>query len=69
MCEAKYYSDEYSVSKDEYRKILHRQEELTKRISKKEIVHNTLITTFGLKENEYSGVFSNVISLDDLFRE
>lgn len=69
MCEAKYYSDEYAVSKDEYRKILHRQEELTKMISKKEIVHNTLITTFGLKENEYSGVFSNVISLDDLFRE
>ena len=30
-------------------------------------VHNTLITVFGLKNNEYSSVFTNVITLDDLF--
>ena len=29
----------------------------------------TLITTFGLTHNEYSGAFTNVIVLDDLFKE
>ena len=30
-------------------------------------VRGTLITTFGLKRNEYGGVFTNVVLLDDLF--
>lgn len=28
----------------------------------------TLVTTFGLKYNEYSGRFQNVITSDDLFK-
>ncbi len=32
-------------------------------------IRSTLIPTFGLMQNEYSGVFSNVITLDDLFAE
>ena len=28
---------------------------------------NTLITTYGLKYNEYSSFFDNVVVLDDLF--
>lgn len=31
-------------------------------------VRNTLITTFGATKNAYSGIFSNVVTLDDLFR-
>ena len=69
MCEMKYYSDNFSVGKDYYRVLLHRQEILTKEISPKFSIHNTLITTFGLTYNEYSGIFSNVITMDDLFRD
>lgn len=57
MCEAKYYGDEFAVKKDDYRKILSRQETLSEIIPKKVIVHNTLITTFGLADNEYSVFF------------
>ena len=67
MCEAKYYGDEFVVKKDDYRKILSRQEALSEIIPKKAIVHNTLITTFGLADNEYSGVFLSVITLVELF--
>ena len=38
-----------------------------KEVNKKTVVRSTLITTFGLKKNEYSGVFTNVITLKDLF--
>ena len=35
--------------------------------SRKTSVQSTLITTFGLKRNEYSGAFTNVITMDELF--
>ncbi len=38
-----------------------------RKCSPKISVYSTLITTFGLKHNEYSGVFNNVITLDELF--
>jgi hypothetical protein len=49
--------------------ILHRQEMLADETKRTHAIHSTLITTFGLKQNKYSNVFVNVITLDDLFRE
>ena len=69
MCEIKYYSGEFKVNKDYYLKILKRQAILSENVSPKMAIHSTLITTFGLTQNEYSGAFSNVIVLDDLFKE
>ncbi len=68
MCELKYYSDEFTVNKEYYKKLIHRQELLSAEIPKRYAIHNTLITTFGLSYNECSGIFSNVITLDELFR-
>ena len=33
----------------------------------KETVHPVLITTYGVTYNEYSGIFQNVIIIDQLF--
>ena len=52
MCELKFYSGESLFQKE---------------VSPKTVIRSTLITTFGLKKNEYSNVFSNVILMDDLF--
>lgn len=67
MCEIKYYGDEFTVDKDYYRVLLKRQEQLAKEVSPKVTIHNTLITTFGLTYNEYSGIFSSIITFDELF--
>lgn len=69
MCEIKYYGDEFTVSKEYYQVLLRRQGILAKELSPKISIYNTLITTFGLAYNEYSGVFSSVVTLDDLFAE
>lgn len=69
MCEMKYYSDNFAVGKDYYQVLLHRQEILAKEISPKYSIYSTLVTTFGLTYNEYSGIFSNVITMDDLFND
>ena len=67
MCEIKFYSDDFSVNKD-YHMILERRKRLLKDIiPKKSVVHNTLITTYGLKRNEYYGDFVNIITLEALF--
>ncbi len=37
------------------------------KISRKKVVRNTLVTTYGLKKNAYSGIFTNVITMEALF--
>ena len=68
MCEIKFYGDLFSVDKSYDMVLRHRQGLLAKELSPKMIIHNTLITTFGLKHNEYSGIFSKAITMDDLFK-
>ena len=67
MCELKYYGGDFTVDKDYYKILLRRTEILAKEVSPKTVVRSTLITTFGLTKNAYSSVFTNVITLDDLF--
>ena len=68
MCEMKYYSDDFKVDNAYYRKLNSRQELLAQQVSRKMSIRNTLITTYGLKQNEYSGVFTNVITMQDLLK-
>jgi len=66
MCEIKYYSDAFEIDKAYYRTLLHRQEILQNELSKKQVIHPVLISTFGVRKNEYSGLFTKVISLTEL---
>ena len=67
MCEIKFYNDEVFIDKN-YHFILERRKRLIlDNSSKKTIVHNVLITTFGIQKKEYWGDFTQVITLDDLF--
>ena len=67
MCEMKFYSEEFTVDKNYHAILVHRQNVLSDILPKRKSVHNVLVTTFGLKYNEYSGDFQNVVTLDDLF--
>jgi hypothetical protein len=67
LCEIKYLSEDYSVNAAYQRKLANRQAIIQKMISPKQVIHHTLITTYGLASNEYSSVFSNTITLEDLF--
>ena len=68
MCEAKFYSDEFAVNKDYHFKLIRRKNMLNELIPKKAVVHNTLITTYGLKPGEYASDFIHVVTMDDLFK-
>lgn len=67
MCECKFYSDIFTVEEAYFRKVLRRAEMLLEKSTPKTAIYSTLITTFGLKQNEYRDAFISVITLDDLF--
>lgn len=68
MCEMKFYNEEFSISKSYHKVLVHRRNVLERELSGKMVVHATLVTTEGLVYNEYSGVFQQVITMDDLFK-
>ena len=67
MCEMKFYSELITISKAYHAKLVHRQNLLMKNLSRKTVVVPVLVTTEGLAYNEYSGIFQNVVIIDDLF--
>ena len=69
MCEIKYYVDEYTNDKTGHLSIVRKNNTLSNFIKKRQTIRNVLITTYGLKYNEYSGDYVNTIVLDDLFKE
>lgn len=69
LCEMKFYGEKFSIDKSYFQKMNYREKMLTEKVSRKDIVHSVLVTTYGLTYNEYSGIFQNVVTLDDLFKE
>ncbi len=69
MCEVKFYNGEYLLSKDNYLNLITKDKTLSEFLNKRQVIRNTLITTFGLRKNEYSSSYQYCITLDDLFNE
>ena len=67
LCEMKFYSEEFTISSDYHKTLVHRTNLLQQQVSRKTAVHSTLVTTYGLTYNAYSSDFMNTITLDDLF--
>lgn len=67
MCEMKFYSEEFAVDKSYHTRLVHRMNTLVEKVSRKTVIHSTLVTTYGLAYNQYFGDFVNVVTLDDLF--
>lgn len=67
MCEMKFYNTFFTVNKSYYEKLKEREVILSAHIPKRMAIHTTLVTTYGLTYNNYSSVFSNTITMDDLF--
>lgn len=68
ICEMKFYGTEYSLSAKEADTLRKRREFFREKTKTKKYLINTLITTFGLKQNENSvGIIDKVVLIDDLF--
>jgi AAA+ ATPase superfamily predicted ATPase len=69
LIEIKYSNAPYTLTKEEDMKIRTRQSDFVTETGTKHAIFPTIITTFGLRENKYSGLIQSEITLDDLFKE
>lgn len=67
LCEIKFYGKPFVIDKKYDTVLRERMQTLVDRIPRKKSVHLTLIASYGLKRNEYSGQVQNEVTLDDLF--
>ncbi len=67
LCEMKYSGSEYLMSEKTDRSIRNKINDLLLRTGTKYAIFPTLITTYGLVDNTYSGNIVAVVTLDDLF--
>ena len=68
ICECKFSSREYLIDKEYDKKLRERQASFIEEAKTRKSTMMTFVTTYGLKQNEYSGRIQNVITSDDLFR-
>ena len=67
LCEMKFASTPYSISKDEEMRLRHRIEALKATLSPKQTVHLTMITTYGVAYGKHSGIVQKEVRMEDLF--
>jgi AAA+ ATPase superfamily predicted ATPase len=68
ICEMKFYNDELRLSKNDCETLRKRRESFRTKSKTKKYLINTIITTFGFKQNEYStGIVDAVIPMERLF--
>ena len=67
LCEMKYSAEEYALEAAYEKELYHKMTVFQNETSTKKSIHLTLITTEGLKRNEYASAIQNVITAEELF--
>ena len=66
LCEMKFVSTDFEVTSKYCQLLRERVSMLQEKLSFKQSIHLTLVTTNGIKQNAYSGIFQNIITINDL---
>ena len=67
LCEMKYSRTPFVVTREYEEELLHKLELFLQKVAPRSAVHLTLVAASGVKENQHSGLFQAVLTLDDLF--
>ena len=68
ICEMKFYNGIYTMKKKDSDDIERRARIFREQEKIKMAVHPVLVTTYGVTDNQYSHVFQNIITLEELFK-
>lgn len=69
LCEMKYADKEYAITKDYDAVLRNKRGTFIEETQTRKTIHTTMITTYGMKRNEYWGNIQSEITMDDLFFE
>jgi hypothetical protein len=67
LCEMKYASTEYSIDKKTDLALRSKKAAFLAETRTRKAAHTTMITTYGLKRNDYAAAIPFQLTLDDLF--
>lgn len=67
VCEMKFSTNDYTIDKKYDAELRRKLEVFANETHCRKALHTTLVTTYGLTPNEYSGRIQNVITMDHLF--
>lgn len=68
VCEMKFYDDDFAITAKYDKELRHKLAMLREETGSRKSLHLTIVTTYGLRMNEYAGRVQNVITMDDLFK-
>ena len=68
LCEMKYAGAEFVIDKKQDENLRNKKEAFLRETKTRKTVHLTMVTTYGVKRNEYSGHIQSEIKMEDLFR-
>ena len=69
LCEIKYANIPFTIDKNYEEKLRMKVETFRQETMLRKAIHLLMITTFGIKQNKYSNIVQNEVTLDDLFVE
>ena len=67
ICEMKFSTGEFEITRDYDLRLRRKMQVFTTSTKLRKNPHLTIITTFGLHPNEYSGHVQKCVTMDDLF--
>ena len=67
LCEIKFSTQEYAIDKDYDRNLRNKIHAFLSATKTKKTIQTTMITTYGLRQNQYSNLINSQVTLDDLF--
>ena len=67
LCEMKFCDDDYTVTASYDKELRNKISTFIEETKCRQALHLTLVTTYGLKFNEYAGRIQKVVTMDDLF--
>ncbi len=67
LCEMKFSDSEYTITDKVDKNIHNKMHDLQIQTGTKYAIHPTLVTTYGIVENSYSGIIQSVVTMNDLF--
>lgn len=68
LCEIKYAHTPFAIDKKYDENLRNKKEAFIQETKTRKTIHLTLISTYGLKPNEYSGIIQSEVRMDDLFQ-
>ena len=67
ICEMKYWAGPYVMTAEDDVALMNKKSEFKSATKTRKAVHVTMVTSFGVKQNAYSGKVQSFATLDDLF--